>query len=48
MASELADGQPGQAARFEFSKQTKKGKTRYGRRANFKNLKGDRPHEVKG
>ena len=33
LTPELAVGQPGQVARFEFSKQTKKGKTQHGRRA---------------
>ena len=33
LTPELVVGQPGQVVRFEFSKQTKKGKTQHGRRA---------------
>ena len=33
LTPELAIGQPGQIARFEFTKRTKKGKTQHGRRA---------------
>ena len=33
LTPDVAIGQPGQLARFEFTKRTKKGKTQHGRRA---------------